>query len=95
MTDRRVAFIGAGRMGAAMIRRIADAGFSMTVYNRTRAKAEALGSAKVTVADTARVAVEAADVVPGVEQARQAHRQRHALVPAHRVPGGAVVGGLS
>jgi 3-hydroxyisobutyrate dehydrogenase/2-hydroxy-3-oxopropionate reductase len=63
VTDLRVAFIGTGRMGAAMIRRIADAGFSITVYNRTRAKAEALESAKVTVADTARAAVGAADVV--------------------------------
>ena len=63
MTDRRVAFIGTGRMGAAMVRRISDAGFSVTVYNRTRAKAEALASAKVSVADTAREAAAAADVV--------------------------------
>lgn len=58
-----VAFIGTGRMGAAMVRRISDAGFSVTVYNRTRAKAEALASAKVSVADTARDAVSGADAV--------------------------------
>ncbi|HEU4540748.1 MAG TPA: NAD(P)-dependent oxidoreductase [Jiangellaceae bacterium] len=63
MTDLRVGFVGTGRMGAAMVRRIADAGFSVTVYNRTRAKAEALASAKVSVADTAREAAAAADVV--------------------------------
>ena len=60
---RSVAFIGTGRMGAAMVRRIADAGFSVTVYNRTRDKANALASAKVSVADTAREAVIGADVV--------------------------------
>jgi 3-hydroxyisobutyrate dehydrogenase/2-hydroxy-3-oxopropionate reductase len=46
-----------------MVRRISDAGFSVTVYNRTRAKAEALASAKVSVADTAREAAAVADVV--------------------------------
>lgn len=63
MTDPRVAFIGTGRMGAAMVRRISEAGFPVTVYNRTRAKAEALTSARVSVADTARDAAAAADVV--------------------------------
>ncbi|HEX6337168.1 MAG TPA: NAD(P)-dependent oxidoreductase [Jiangellaceae bacterium] len=63
MTDLRVGFIGTGRMGAAMVRRISEAGFPVTVYNRTRAKAEALASAKVSVADTAREAAAAADVV--------------------------------
>jgi 3-hydroxyisobutyrate dehydrogenase/2-hydroxy-3-oxopropionate reductase len=63
VTDRRVAFIGTGRMGAAMVRRISDAGYPMTLYNRTRAKAQALASAKVSVADTAREAAAAADVV--------------------------------
>ncbi|HEX6328048.1 MAG TPA: NAD(P)-dependent oxidoreductase [Jiangellaceae bacterium] len=63
MTDRRVAFIGTGRMGAAMVRRISDAGYPVTVYNRTRAKAEALASAKVSVADTAREAAATADIV--------------------------------
>jgi len=63
VTDRRVGFIGTGRMGAAMIRRISDAGHPVTVYNRTRAKAEALASAKVSVADTAREAAATADVV--------------------------------
>lgn len=58
-----VAFVGTGRMGAAMVRRIAGAGFSVTAYNRTRVKAEALASDRVNVADTAREAVSGADVV--------------------------------
>jgi 3-hydroxyisobutyrate dehydrogenase len=46
----RVGWIGAGRMGAAMARRLIRAGADVTVWNRTRSKAEAL------VADGARVA---------------------------------------
>ncbi|MGI5459861.1 NAD(P)-dependent oxidoreductase [Streptomyces sp. CA-249302] len=55
-----VAVIGAGRMGAAMAVRLREAGFQVTAYNRTRAKAEATGAV---VADSAREAVAAADVV--------------------------------
>ncbi|MEJ3749861.1 NAD(P)-dependent oxidoreductase [Actinomycetes bacterium KLBMP 9797] len=51
-----VGWIGAGRMGAAMARRLARAGVDVTVWNRTRAKAEAL------TADGARVADRVADL---------------------------------
>lgn len=64
MTDQRVAFIGTGRMGAAMIGRICAAGFSVTAYNRTRGKADQVAAATgATVAATAREAVEGADMV--------------------------------
>lgn len=36
----RVAVIGAGRMGSAMVGRLADAGHHVTVWNRTRERAE-------------------------------------------------------
>jgi 3-hydroxyisobutyrate dehydrogenase-like beta-hydroxyacid dehydrogenase len=39
---RTVAFIGLGKMGAAMAARVLDAGFELTVYNRTAAKTEPL-----------------------------------------------------
>lgn len=55
MTDT-VGWVGTGRMGAAMARRLARAGADVTVYNRTRAKAEAL------VPDGARVADRVADL---------------------------------
>jgi 3-hydroxyisobutyrate dehydrogenase len=48
----RIGWIGAGRMGAAMARRLAVAGEDVTVWNRTRAKAEALSDAGCRVADT-------------------------------------------
>ena len=38
----RVGFIGLGVMGRPMARNLVKAGFALTVYNRTRAKAEAL-----------------------------------------------------
>jgi 3-hydroxyisobutyrate dehydrogenase len=38
----RIGWIGAGRMGAAMVERLLAAGYEVTVYNRTRPKAEAL-----------------------------------------------------
>src|ERR1700709_663781 len=38
----RVAFIGLGRMGHGMAGRYLDAGFTVSVWNRSKAKAEAL-----------------------------------------------------
>src|SRR4051795_10256641 len=46
----RIGGIGAGRMGAAMASRLARAGEDVTVWNRTRAKAEALTDTGCTVA---------------------------------------------
>jgi len=56
----RIAFIGTGVMGAPMARHLAAAGHNVTVYNRTRAKAEATGLA---VADTPAAAAQGADAV--------------------------------
>jgi len=47
-----VGWIGAGRMGSAMATRLARAGVDLTVWNRTRSKAEALASEGCAVADT-------------------------------------------
>jgi 3-hydroxyisobutyrate dehydrogenase-like beta-hydroxyacid dehydrogenase len=54
MSDRQstVGWIGTGRMGAAMASRLARAGEDVTVWNRTRAKAEALVDSGCKVADT-------------------------------------------
>lgn len=48
----RVGWIGAGRMGSAMASRLAKAGEDVTVWNRTRAKAEPLTEVGCTIADT-------------------------------------------
>jgi 3-hydroxyisobutyrate dehydrogenase-like beta-hydroxyacid dehydrogenase len=54
MTDpvTSVGWIGAGRMGAAMAARLARAGVKVTVWNRTRAKAEPLAELGCVVADS-------------------------------------------
>ncbi len=50
----RIGWIGAGRMGTAMARRLVAAGHEVTVTNRTRAKADVLGALGATVVDTPR-----------------------------------------
>ncbi|WP_283137912.1 NAD(P)-dependent oxidoreductase [Rhizohabitans arisaemae] len=47
-----VGWIGLGRMGAAMARRLVDAGEDVTVWNRTAAKAAPLAAAGAQVADS-------------------------------------------
>ncbi|HLF44765.1 MAG TPA: NAD(P)-dependent oxidoreductase [Acidimicrobiia bacterium] len=41
-SGEQVGWIGTGRMGSALVRRLLDAGTEVWVFNRTRAKAEAL-----------------------------------------------------
>jgi 3-hydroxyisobutyrate dehydrogenase-like beta-hydroxyacid dehydrogenase len=57
----RIAILGTGKMGSAIADRLADSGFELILWNRTRARAEALGIG--TVADTPAAAVRDADVV--------------------------------
>jgi 3-hydroxyisobutyrate dehydrogenase-like beta-hydroxyacid dehydrogenase len=57
----RVAILGTGKMGSAIAARLAGAGFELTLWNRTRQRAEALGIGRV--ADTPASAVRGADVV--------------------------------
>lgn len=58
-----IAVLGTGLMGAPMARNLAKAGFALRVWNRTRAKAEALAGESVQVADTPTEAVQGADVI--------------------------------
>jgi 3-hydroxyisobutyrate dehydrogenase len=50
--DRSIGWIGAGRMGAAMVARLLAAGHEVAVYNRTRAKAEPLAGLGATIVDS-------------------------------------------
>jgi 3-hydroxyisobutyrate dehydrogenase-like beta-hydroxyacid dehydrogenase len=59
----KVGFIGLGRMGQAISGRIIDAGFDLTVYNRTRAKAAELEQKGAAVADSIAAASAGRDVV--------------------------------
>jgi 3-hydroxyisobutyrate dehydrogenase len=51
MSENRVGWIGTGRMGSALVRRLLDAGTEVWVYNRTRSKAEALAEHGAKVVD--------------------------------------------
>jgi len=60
---RKVAFIGLGRMGAAMANNILEAGFDLTVHNRTPSKMEPLVAKGAAGASSPREAVAEADAV--------------------------------
>ena len=59
----RVAVIGLGVMGAGMARHLAEAGYTVSVYNRTRARAEELAPHGVAIAATPRDAAAASEAV--------------------------------
>jgi 3-hydroxyisobutyrate dehydrogenase-like beta-hydroxyacid dehydrogenase len=56
-------FIGLGRMGGAMARRLLDAGHQVTVYDPSTAAAEALAAHGALIAASARAVADAAPVV--------------------------------
>jgi 2-hydroxy-3-oxopropionate reductase len=59
----RIAFVGTGIMGGHMARRLAEAGFAVTAWNRSAAKVAALAAAGVRQAASLRDAIAQADVV--------------------------------
>jgi 3-hydroxyisobutyrate dehydrogenase len=59
----RVGFIGTGVMGASMAGHILKAGYSLTVFNRTKAKAELLIQDGAKWADTPKAVAEQSDVI--------------------------------
>lgn len=59
----RIGFVGLGTMGAPMARRLLEAGYEVTVHNRTRAREEALAAAGAARAAAPRQAADGADLV--------------------------------
>lgn len=59
----RIAFLGLGIMGSGMAGRLLDAGFPLTVYNRSAERARALADRGAAVAESPRHAARAADIV--------------------------------
>ncbi|WLQ12592.1 NAD(P)-dependent oxidoreductase [Hahella aquimaris] len=57
-----IAFLGVGLMGAPMVENLLSAGYSLTLWNRTRSKVEAFAE-RAQIADEPAQAVEKADVV--------------------------------
>lgn len=60
---KSIGWIGTGVMGASMAGRLIDAGYNLTVYNRTRAKARTLIDRGATWAGSPKEAAEGAEVV--------------------------------
>ena len=63
MSDVRISLLGTGTMGSGMARSLLRAGHTVTVWNRTRARAEPLADAGARVADAPTAAVAEAEAV--------------------------------
>lgn len=90
-TGTRVAVLGTGTMGAPMARRIARSGATVTAWNRSREKAEALAESGVSIASTAAEAVRGCEVVvtllsdaPALDQVMAAEVGEKALAATPR-----------
>lgn len=86
----RIAVLGLGRMGAPMARNLAEVGHQVTLYNRTHARALALGSTVGRVAPTVADAVAEAQVVLTMvsdDTAEEALTFGPAGLLAHMAPG--------
>ena len=59
----KIAFLGLGNMGIAMARNLLRASHDVTVWNRTRSKAEELRADQATIADSVATATRGADFV--------------------------------
>jgi 3-hydroxyisobutyrate dehydrogenase-like beta-hydroxyacid dehydrogenase len=63
MDKEPIGFIGLGRMGSQMARNLIEAGYKLTVFNRTKARAEPLVAIGATLAETPRDAVSPGGIV--------------------------------
>jgi 3-hydroxyisobutyrate dehydrogenase-like beta-hydroxyacid dehydrogenase len=71
----KVGFLGLGNMGTSMVRRLLAAGHQVTVWNRTRQRAEALAEAGARIADTPAAAAFESDAVMTMLFDDAAHEQ--------------------
>ncbi|HEY8476184.1 MAG TPA: NAD(P)-dependent oxidoreductase [Chloroflexota bacterium] len=86
MVQQRIGYLGMGRMGSAIAGRLLAHGFEVTVWNRTRAKAEAL------VARGARLGETPADVAGSVDVLMSSLADDDAVRTVYLGPRGALEG---
>jgi 3-hydroxyisobutyrate dehydrogenase-like beta-hydroxyacid dehydrogenase len=82
----RVAALGTGKMGAAMARRLTDVGHELTLWNRTRSRAESVGVGRVvsTPAEAAANAEVVISMLTNAEAVRSAYLGTAGAVQAAR-----------
>jgi 3-hydroxyisobutyrate dehydrogenase-like beta-hydroxyacid dehydrogenase len=85
--EARVAVVGAGRMGAAMVGTLRRAGTEVVVFNRTRSKAEAAAEAS-----GAEVAASAREAAAGAQVVLSSLADDAAVEAAYRGPEGVAAG---
>lgn len=71
----KIGFIGLGVMGSRMVKRLLDAGHTVTGYNRTKAKAQALLDAGMAWGDTPKAVAAKSDVIFSIVSDTAALRQ--------------------
>ena len=74
MKKQRIAFLGLGTMGGGMARRLLGAGYPLSVYNRSREKAEPFAQGGAEIAATPREAAAGAEIVISMVADDQASR---------------------
>lgn len=62
MSKPQIGYLGMGIMGSAMAGRLVDAGFPVTVWNRSKDKCEALRAKGAKVLDTPKAVIESCDI---------------------------------
>jgi 3-hydroxyisobutyrate dehydrogenase len=80
----RVAVLGTGKMGGAIARRLKTGGFEVSVWDRKKAKAEALDAGRVadSPADAVRDAEVVISMVTGPQAVREVYFGRHGVFEA-------------
>ncbi len=63
MGESSIGFVGLGIMGLPMAANLAEAGYSLTVFNRTGSRAEALSGDRIVVADTPADVARVSDII--------------------------------
>jgi 3-hydroxyisobutyrate dehydrogenase len=90
-TPKRIGFIGAGVMGAPMAGHLMDAGYELTIYTRTKAKAEPLLARGATWANAPAEAAEGEDVVISIvgfpADVEETHLGERGTLAAEDLPG--------
>ncbi len=92
MDNERIAWLGTGLMGKPMAGRLLQAGYALTVYNRTASKAESLRKAGAQLAESPQHAVENATcVVLMLTDARAIHQVLFKGLPRGALAGRTVI----